>query len=198
MKDGVIKFNLRWREDRAPENVDDLLLWRDKLCEAALIGVHADGIGYGNISARSGRGFVISGSGTGRHTTSRREHFTRVTGYDFQANTVTCRGPVEASSESLTHAAIYEADPAVAAVVHVHHKRLWKELLGTVPTTSAEIAYGTPEMAYEIFRLFRQTEVATDKLFAMGGHEDGIVSFGGTLAEAGQRLLGLLQREHRT
>lgn len=187
-----IKFSLRWHRHGAPKDIDELILWRDRLYEAGLIGAHSDDVGYGNISVRSGGEFVISGSSTGRHATTGREHFTRVTGYEFQTNAVTCRGPVRASSESLTHAAVYEADPTAVAVVHVHHRNLWNDLLGTFPTTSAKVACGTPEMAYEVFRLFRDTAVSTEKLFVMAGHEDGIVSFGESSAEAGEKLLGLL------
>ena len=195
MKDGLIKFSLRWQRAPPPEEIDALLQWRDRISAAGLIGVQPDGIGYGNISVRAGSSFIISGSGTGMHTTARREHFTRVIHYDFPANSLLCRGPVQASSESLTHAAVYEADASAAAVVHVHHGELWRALLGKIPTTAKDVAYGTPEMAYDVLRLFRDTPVADGGIFVMGGHEDGIVGFGGSLQEAGTKLLDMLHTQ---
>jgi ribulose-5-phosphate 4-epimerase/fuculose-1-phosphate aldolase len=162
---------------------------------AGLIGVYPDGIGYGNISVRAGSCFVISGSGTGAHPEARREHFTRVVDYDFRANALSCRGPVPASSESLTHAAVYEANPTAAAVIHVHHRELWQALLHNIPTTAMNVAYGTPEMAYEVLRLFRDTRVADGRVFVLGGHRDGIVAFGESLEEAGTKLLDMLESQ---
>jgi hypothetical protein len=195
VKDGLIKFSLRWQRAPPPEDMDALLQWRDRISAAGLIGVLPDGIGYGNISVRAGSSFIISGSGTGRHATACREHFTRVIHYDFPANSLVCRGPVQASSESLTHAAVYEADASATAVVHVHHGELWRALLGKIPTTAKDVAYGTPEMAYEVLRLFRDTPVADGGIFVMGGHEDGIVGFGGSPQEAGTKLLDMLHTQ---
>jgi hypothetical protein len=89
----------------------------------------------------------------------------------------------------MTHAAIYEADPTVNAVIHGHHLAVWARLLGTVPTTSAAVEYGTPEMAREIGRLFRESDVQERRIIAMAGHEEGLLSFAGTLHDAMTVLL---------
>ena len=68
---------------------------------------------------------------------------------------MTCRGASQASSESLTHAAIYEMDDGIHAVVHVHDPELWQHLKNTFPTTDPDAAYGTPEMAREFARIWR-------------------------------------------
>ncbi|MEO6845153.1 MAG: class II aldolase/adducin family protein, partial [Ginsengibacter sp.] len=96
------------------------------------------------------------------------------------------------SSESLTHAMIYKNQPAINAVFHVHHFALWKKLLNKVPTTHIDVAYGTPAMANEIVRLFKETDLASEKIFVMAGHEEGIVSFGKDVNEAGNILLAAL------
>jgi hypothetical protein len=44
-------------------------------------------------------------------------------------------------------------------------------------------------MAEEVQRLYRTSALADRRVFAMGGHEDGIVAFGHTLHETGQALL---------
>ena len=47
-------------------------------------------------------------------------------------------------------------------------------------------------MALEVRRLFTETNVRQSRLFSMGGHEDGIVSFGHNVEQAGQALLQAL------
>lgn len=193
LDEGYIKFHLHWAEDKAPSRTRTLIRWRNELYRAGLIGAYPSGIGYGNISVRSKDGFVISGSGTGTRKIASAEHFTRVTAYSIEDNIVHCRGPVKASSESLTHAAIYEAAPAVMAIVHAHHKGIWDSLLGKAHMTALEAPYGTPEMAFEIARLFKETDVETQRFFLMAGHAEGLVGFGGSLEEASRVLLELLR-----
>ena len=53
--------------------------------------------------------------------------------------------------------------------------------------------YGTPEMAYEIVRLFKVSDVRSRQIFAMAGHEGGIVTFGENLEDA----FDVLMRERR-
>ena len=118
-------------------------------------------------------------------------HYARVLSCDIEANRVVCEGPVQASSEALTHAAIYALDNAIRAVVHVHDAALWNELIDRIPTTSRDIDYGTPEMAREFRRLFDETEFADLGVAVMGGHEEGIVSFGAGLEQAAERILEL-------
>ena len=191
--EGYIKFGSDWTRGPAPDPGLTTLLnrWRRPLFDRGLVG-HDDnlGVGFGNISVRAGAGqFVISGTQTGDVTDTVGEHYTLVTGYDVDANSVSSVGPVEASSESLTHAAIYELDAGIGAIVHVHSRRLWERLRGVLPTTRADVAYGTPAMAREFARLYRETAFATDGIAVMGGHQDGIVSIGATLEEAARRIL---------
>jgi len=110
--------------------------------------------------------------------------YVRVVGYDFARNWVSYEGTAIPSSESLTHAAIYESDVAISAVIHCHDSMLWRTLHDRVPTTSKAIAYGTLEMAYEIMRLFEVSDVRSKKIFVMAGHQDGIVAFGKSLEDA--------------
>ena len=192
--EGYLKYTSDWSRGPAPEQaVTDLLdEWRRRLYQAKLIGHYADlGVGYGNISVRSkGTGlFVISGTQTGHIAATCGEHYALVTAYDLAENRVSCVGPLQASSESLTHAAIYELDEAVGAVVHAHSRRLWEQHLDGLPTTDASVAYGTPEMAQEFGRLYRETDFATGGLAVMAGHREGIVSIGTTLEEAASRLI---------
>ena len=49
--------------------------------------------------------------------------------------------------------------------------------------------YGTPEMAYEIARLFDTTDLRSREILVMGGHESGIVTFGKNLKDAFEVLM---------
>jgi ribulose-5-phosphate 4-epimerase/fuculose-1-phosphate aldolase len=107
-----------------------------------------------------------------------------VVAYDFGRNWLRYEGSMIPSSESLAHAAIYESDASVGAVIHCHDLTLWTAILNQAPTTSKAVSYGTPEMAYEVMRLFRVTDVQSRRMLAMAGHEGGIISFGRDLEEA--------------
>ena len=159
---------------------------RRKLLEQRLIGLDADGIGFGNLSIRDGvsRNFYITGSATGGLPELMPTDCVRVVAYDFARNWLRYEGAAIPSSESLTHAAIYESDPSTSAVVHCHDSVLWRAFLDRVPTSSNAVAYGTPKMAYEIMRLFNETDLRSRKILVMAGHKGGIVTFGKNFEEA--------------
>lgn len=197
--EGYIKYAIDWTPGPAPfvEAARELDTWRRPLFEQGLIGHYADlGIGYGNLSMRYGESgqFLISGTQTGHLPITDERHYALVTAVDIDANTVSCTGPVKASSEAMTHAAIYALDERIGAVVHVHSDRLWQRYRGELPTTDAAVAYGTPQMAREFERLYRATEFARVGIAVMGGHDEGLVSFGETLESAARRLLTLALR----
>ena len=194
--EGYIKFDSDWTEGPAPDAAitAELDHWRRPLHEAGLIGHYEElGIGFGNLSMRAGqRGqFIVSATQTGHLAETMADHYALVTAYDIDANRVSSVGPLQASSESLTHAAIYELSDTINAVVHVHSKILWQQLLTEVPATDPDVPYGTPAMAREFERLYRDSEFADFGLAVMAGHDEGIVSIGVTLEEAAQRLLAL-------
>lgn len=190
--EGYTKYQVDWTRSDALDDAEIATLdrWRRALYAAGLVG-HDDelGVGYGNISVRSGDSFLVSGTQTGHIVETDGRHYARVTAYDLDTNTVRCLGPVQASSEALTHAAIYAASVRVGAVVHVHDNRLWKASLGLLPTTRPEVAYGTPAMAREFARLLAETSFDADGLAAMAGHDGGLVAIGATLEEASVRIL---------
>ena len=160
--------------------------YRRKLQERGLMGVDSNGVGFGNVSIRDGvsKNFYMTGSATGGLPELTATDCVRVVAYDFAMNCLRYEGAAIPSSESLTHAAIYESDSSASAVIHCHDLGLWATLLDCAPTTSKSVAYGTPEMAYEIMRLFKVGETRSRKIFAMAGHEAGIVTFGKNLEDA--------------
>ena len=99
------------------------------------------------------------------------------------------------SSESLTHGMVYDMDEGTQWVMHAHSLHIWRVARAlSIPMTDGRVAYGSPEMAGEVERLFQETDVADQKIFGMDGHEDGIVTFGATAEEAGFVLLGALAK----
>jgi len=169
----------------------DLNAYRCKLLQLRLIGVDANGIGFGNLSIRDGatKNFYVTGSATGGKPELTLADCARVVAYDFKKNWLRCVGAAIASSESLTHAAVYESDAGAGAVIHCHDSKLWTALLNRAPTSSKAVEYGTPEMAREVLRLFNLTDVKSRKILVMAGHEGGIVAFGRDLEEAFAALM---------
>jgi L-ribulose-5-phosphate 4-epimerase len=191
---GYVQFRCEWERSAPPVGrvVAELVEWRNRLRGLGLIGVYPDGIGFGNISARLPDGFVVSGTATGEVLVAGPEHFTEVLWADVAANALGCRGPVAASSESLSHAAVYAAEPTAGVVVHVHHLQLWEQLRDAIPTTDPRAEAGTPAMADAITALLRAG--VPGGLFVMGGHREGLMAFGRTADEACERLLAVWNR----
>lgn len=187
MKEGVIKFNSVWIKSKPIANnlITGINKYRNKLYKLGLIGETLDGIGFGNISQRyQKKTFIISGSGTGSFSRLTNKHYALVQHFNLEENTLASTGQIVASSESLTHAVIYETQKNIHAVIHVHNKKLWKHLLQSLPATKKNISYGTVAMANEIKRLFAENDLIKHKIFAMAGHEDGVISFGKNFEEA--------------
>jgi len=199
MTEGYIKFQCNWEQKEIPiqeELFQALEQERSQLFKLGLIGMYPDGIGYGNISVKSAENtsFIITGSATGQYAHLEQSHFALVTGYNFEENSVTCEGMTRASAESLTHSAVYEALPEVAAVVHVHCLWLWEKLMNIYPTTSEIIEYGTPEMAYAVKNLIATLNPKQEKIIVMGGHREGILAFGRNLKEATSTIINLFNQ----
>jgi hypothetical protein len=195
--DGVIKYHcvrLSGTIDWSPalEQLNDL---RSALFDVGLIGAYPDGVGYGNLSIRmTGNQFVITGSATGSHRTLHSDQYCLVETFSIADNSVQSRGSLCASSESMTHGAIYAANPAVHCVIHVHSRLLFDAWLreGRISTT-ASIPYGTPAMAMAVSALV-QSHSDLPLLFAMAGHDEGFVACGADMASTHQQLLSAYRR----
>lgn len=200
-REGVIKYRLEFTPGPPPGNDDlgELIAWHQILQRLGLVGrdpARYDGLAYGNLSRRlGGDGFVISASQTADRSIPTPQDYAVVSGWRCEENLVVASGPARPSSESLTHAALYDVDPAIGCVLHVHSPVIWerRDELG-VPSTSDEVAYGTPAMARETEDIYLERHLAARGSLAMGGHRDGIVSFGHDVDEAGTEILLLLRR----
>ena len=194
--EGYVKYVSHWQPGPPPDPdaIGVLNRWRKPLYDAGLVGHYEDlNVGFGNISVRTGSAgaFVISGTQTGHIENTGPEHFSLVTAADVDANTVHCVGPIQASSEALTHAALYALSAEIGAVVHVHDRDLWHAHKDRLPTTDPSIPYGTPAMAHAFESLWAGGEFQDGGIAVRAGHDEGLVSIGRTLEEAATRMLAL-------
>jgi hypothetical protein len=182
--EGYIKFNIKWEVkafDFSLYDFQNLNTCRDKLYNLGLIGAYPNLIGFGNISIRAtGNKFIISGSATGNIKQLSEKDYSLVTKYDIDENLIHCEGLTKASSESLSHAAIYKSNPEIKAVIHIHNLEMWRKYLNDLPTTNEKAEFGTPEIADEMKKLVIQNS----GILIMGGHQEGIISYGKSINEA--------------
>ena len=192
--DGVIKYQAIHQNGSPPTHVllNQLDQVRTQLFDLGLVGIYPDGIGYGNVSIRHESGCIISGTATGGARILGASGYCYVRSFNVKQNTVRTEGPINASSESMTHCAIYKANSLVQCVLHIHHGNLWQRLLQEgYDSTSADIAYGTPQMALAMASLVN-TKLAPASLFVMAGHDEGIVAYGPTIALAFDQIKAIL------
>ncbi len=191
-REGVIKFRLEYSPGELPsgEALPALNAVRQQLIALNILGqdpVRYEGLGFGNISCRTaGDAFIVTGSQTGHIPALNDAHYAWVTRSDPAHNALWATGQTRPSSESLSHAVIYQTRREIGGVIHVHDPLLWQQSENwSLPCIPMDIPYGTPEMAWAIQRLLQTTfQKADTGVFAMLGHKDGIIAFGPTLALA--------------
>ena len=203
--EGVIKFNHVFIQETGPieHNVyAELEATRQVLFQKGLIGAYPDGIGFGNLSQikdlsqiyeTNKNQFIISGTQTGEHAELNGAYYTQVVDYDFNQNLIKVIGPIKASSESLTHAGIYECSKEINCVIHIHNKKIWNALLeNDYPTIPKDVAYGTQEMAAYAQKLVKSKSPV--KLMVMQGHDEGVIFYGENLQECLDLTLDIYQK----
>ena len=214
-QEGVIKYRLQFREQALSDalfNVNqihlktlDVLLAelnssRTVLKLKALIGqdpMRYGGDGFGNISIRvDGLMFLISGSQTGHLDCLTVRDIALVERFNIQQNQLTASGLTKPSSESMTHGVCFQAFSGIGAVVHVHSPDIWQAVdVLALPFTDQSIPYGTPRMAQAVTELLeRHYQVDQPTIFAMKGHEDGVVVVGESLESCTSSLLDCLNQ----
>ena len=181
MDEGYIKYRSFWTKKFI--RVDNALFrelnrWRNEFYRRNWIGMYDSGIGFGNISMRlDEKRFLISGSATGGVAEADIRHYALVTDFSIDENSVQSEGASEASSESLTHAALYECDTDICSVLHIHDRQIWEKYRNRIPTTDAAVSYGTHQMARAIQQCCKEIN-ARQGVMVMGGHPEGIIAFG--------------------
>lgn len=180
MNERIIKFSYEFVSNRIPstKKIKKLNELRQKFWKFKLIGVDENGISYGNISQRLTKSsFLITASQVGIEETLMAEDYVIIRKADVELNRVWVEGIKPPSSESLTHYAIYKANPLANLVIHFHHKKLWEKLFEIVPTTKINEGYGTKELAQSIFELISKFENKNSGIIVLGGHKGGLIAF---------------------
>ena len=200
-QEGVIKYQLHHTRQMISHQFSftEINAWRTIVFRLGLIGQTPEkyaNIGFGNISQRltpDSAQFVISGTQTGHIEQLSPEHYCLIVKADPSKNLIQSCGLCLPSSESLTHASVYAHDSSIQAVIHAHSPEIWNHTAALkLPHTTANISYGTVEMATAVEQLFRSGELTQTSLFTMLGHEDGVVSCGRNMQEAAWTLIKYL------
>jgi len=176
-QESYIKFKCKHlaKDIQFPADIHKLISIGDELKKHSLIGKIDEDTGFGNISFKEIDNNIvyISASKTGTYGSYKEEHFSKIIAWDAENNYVESAGLLPASSETLSHLAIYEALPWANCVAHVHSEALWNKYRNTEITSNDTIEYGTKEMYFEIVRLLKGHNES--KLLVMGGHHGGLL-----------------------
>jgi len=187
IKDGKIRFNTIFVSDKISSDakIVDLKEWSEKFQKNGLTS-KVEGKYTGNLSFRSGEGFVITASGLKSKENLPDDCFVYVQAYDEQTNTFIVEGKNNPSSESVMHHLIYKECRTVNAVFHGHNALIVKyaEKL-KLPVTRKECEPGTIELAKEVLKV-----LGDKKLIVLRNH--GFISIGTTMREAGAQALATL------
>lgn len=200
-QEGVIKFQLDFQSGPAPapDRLQELNAWRELFRRLGQIGQDPsryEGLGFGNLSRRldeTGDRFLITGTQTGPLPALQPEHYVTVDSCDPDRNRLCATGPIRPSSESLSHAVLYQSVPTAHWVMHLHGPDIFHAASDlALPQTKPDIPYGTPAMAAAIRDLARRMEPAQPHLIVMGGHEDGLLAWGPTADATGLLVIRTL------
>ncbi len=202
--EGAIRFAYDLKAPGSQVASEDMLqqirAWREILVRLGGVGQTPEryqGLGFGNLSARDPEQpeeFVITASQTGGVRQLTDDDLTRVVGCNLDRFWVDAEGQQPPSSETLTHAMIYAADPRIEWVFHCHCPELWQVAVQlALPTTALDVDYGSPEMVVAVAELMA-THHSRPLVFATLGHEDGVFACGGTARDTGGLLVSYLAR----
>jgi ribulose-5-phosphate 4-epimerase/fuculose-1-phosphate aldolase len=199
MDEGYIKYQSRHEEVKdlhLPPFADDLIKARDYLYSLGLIGVYDNGIGFGNCSFRTKNNeFVITGSATGEIKNLSRNHLCLVEKFSVEKNTVWSKGAIRASSESMTHGAVYSANDKINCVLHIHSRELFDYMKdGGFNFTAQNIPYGTPQMAIAVMDEVKKN-AEPHGIIVMLGHDEGIIAFGENISAALDEIREIIKKK---
>ena len=192
MKEGKIRFNTVFVSGNVPVDakIVELKEWSEKFQKNGLTP-EFEGNYTGNLSFRSGEGFVITASGLKDKENLTDDCFVYIRNYDEQTNTFFVEGRKKPSSESIMHNLIYKRCREVNAVFHGHNDLIVANAdTLKLPVTEKEYAVGTTELAKEVLKA-----LGDNKLIVLRNH--GFVSLGTTMKEAGQQALATLNEAKR-
>lgn len=200
--EGVIQFAYDLQTpDTAPlpeQTFATLNGWRSVLRELGLLGQTSErygGLGFGNLSVRDTAHpaeFVITASQTSGEDRLSQDDLVRVTHCNLGRFWVDALGTRPPSSETITHAMIYAADPEIGWIFHCHSPEIWQRAEAlALPCTPDNVGYGSPAMTAAVAHVLRR-HPTRPLLFVTLGHEDGVFACAASAKDAGSLLVSTL------
>ncbi|WP_461248374.1 class II aldolase/adducin family protein, partial [Treponema sp. R6D11] len=131
-----------------------------------------------------GKEFLISGTATGAIPELTPAEYCLVKSLDLLQNRIVSEGPVQASSEAMTHGAVYHSCHRAKCVIHIHSAAVFN---GMIPdgyhAAAKNAAYGTPEIALDLAKCV--PELGTNEgAVVLAGHDEGVIVWGPTVERA--------------
>ena len=210
-EEGVVQFGYTLTPGPGAPLHPDLLAWRELLMRQDLIGQDPsryDGYSFGNLSARlaptnlgakatsnSADGlFIVSASQAAHRDHNDPATWTTVDTVNLGRFWLEARGELPPSSESMTHAMIYAAEPNAQFVFHAHCPEIWNNADALLlPSTPADVPYGSPQMSQAVIDLLA-ANMSRPLVFTTRGHTDGVFALGPTARDTGGLLTSYLAR----
>jgi len=178
-----VKFNVVFEKKEAPKydaEAEELIKWC-RLFAKMKLTTPAGGGYSGNLSFRTPKGFVITGSSKSKETLG-KEDLVEVLSCDKGKKEVRVNGLLNPSSEAFMHQLIYDAMPEVKAVFHLHDNEVVAkgEAMG-LPIT-ADTPYGSIERAEDTLKSLKGGNYVVLR-------NEGMVAAGRSMQEAGELTL---------
>ena len=168
---------------------------RTQLHKKGLVGVTSSGIGFGNLSIRYRENeFLISGTATGAIPVLGLDHYCIVSSFDLKENHVVSMGPIQASSESMTHGAVYQSCPEANCVIHIHSRAVFDGMIrDNYVSTPEKAEYGSPEIALAIGECVKNSG-KNEGHIVLSGHDEGVIAYGPSVERAFNLILELYHK----
>jgi ribulose-5-phosphate 4-epimerase/fuculose-1-phosphate aldolase len=143
-----------------------------------------------------GNQFLISGTSTGAERILAANKYCLVTSINIRANKITSTGPIQASSESMTHGAIYQSCREAESVIHIHNRKIFDGMIKDhCPATPASAEYGSPEIAIAIAENIRQSG-ELEGTIVLAGHDEGVIAYSSSPEKAFSLIQDLYIKYH--
>lgn len=174
--------------------------WRAVFRRLGVLGQESGrygGLGFGNLSARDPERpdeFLITASQTAGAPALTDHELVRITHSNPGRFWVDATGHHPPSSETLTHAMLYQADETLAWVFHLHSPDIWQQAEALyLPATGETVPYGSPAMVDAVAGLLTR-HPARPLVFVTLGHLDGVFACGSSANATGAAVVSLLAR----
>jgi ribulose-5-phosphate 4-epimerase/fuculose-1-phosphate aldolase len=160
-------------------HIDEMLHWCKKM-----YGLNSNPGIEGNLSFRTGMGFIITGSGLTLNSVT-KDTVVEVRGVVFGLNqpSIYMKGQAAPSKEALLHSVIYEAFPEVNAIFFLtSHNIIEAAEKSGVPSADTNRPAGSQELAQEVVNLFKSNNNTGPLIIK----NRGVIMLGKTMPEAAQ------------